>query len=57
MPEIVKLQAKPSRGVESYFITIPKTYVKMLGWKKGDNILVDVVKGKEVYIVLKKVEV
>jgi len=57
MPEIVKLQVKLSRGVESYFVTIPKTFIKELGWKKGDNIVVDIVNDEEKYIILKKVKI
>ena len=57
VPEVVKLQVRVSRGVETFFITVPKKFVLELGWKKGDMIVVDLVEEKgEKYLKLKKVK-
>jgi len=57
VPEVVKLQVRISRGVETFFITVPKKFVLELGWKKGDMIVVDLVEEKgEKYLKLKKVK-
>ncbi len=57
MPEVVKLQVRVSRGVETYFITIPKRFVLELGWKKGDMIIIDIAEEKgEKLLKLKKIK-
>jgi len=57
VPEVVKLQVRISRGVETFFITVPKKFILELGWKKGDMIVVDLVEEKgEKYLKLKKVK-
>ena len=41
---IIKLQRKDTRsqgGYHSYFVTIPKDYVEILGWEKGDKLLLE----------------
>ena len=41
MKEIVKLREERSgQGYASYAITIPKDFVKRLGWRRGDRLLV-----------------
>lgn len=41
MKEIVKLREERSgQGYVSYAVTIPKDFVKRLGWGRGDRILV-----------------
>jgi len=57
VPEVVKLQVRVSRGVETYFITIPKRFVLELGWKKGDMIIIDIAEEKgEKLLKLKKIK-
>ena len=41
--EIIKLQARKSKGVFHYTITVPKTFVKELGWEKGNPLVVKIV--------------
>jgi len=42
---IIRLQRKdtktPKGKYYSYFVTIPKDYVEILGWEKGDRIAIE----------------
>ncbi len=50
--EVVKLQSRKVKGYEAFLVTIPKSFVHKLGWKKGDVLAVRLtrvdVDGKEV---------
>ena len=39
---VVKLQAKTTRDkYVNYFVTIPSRLVELLGWKRGDRLVVE----------------
>ncbi len=42
---IIRLQRKDTKTIKgkyySYFVTIPKEYVEILGWEKGDRIAIE----------------
>ena len=39
---MVKLQARKTKGEEymQYLLTVPKSFIKELGWAKGDSLIV-----------------
>ena len=46
-PVAVKLQVKESRGVKTYFLTVPKEFINdVLKWEKGDIIIAEIIKHK-----------
>jgi len=40
--DVVKLQARKTKGEEymQYLLTVPKSFIKELGWAKGDSLIV-----------------
>ncbi len=37
--EVVKLQSRKVRNTEHYTLTVPKDFVRELGWVKGDRLI------------------
>ena len=37
---MVKLQERDVRGRKHYMVTVPAEYVRALGWRKGDYLLI-----------------
>lgn len=45
---IVKLQVKPTgKGYQSFVITIPRTIVEILRWRKGDMLAIELMENKD----------
>jgi bifunctional DNA-binding transcriptional regulator/antitoxin component of YhaV-PrlF toxin-antitoxin module len=40
---VIKLGASPTRTGSRYLVTVPKQYVEILGWSKGDYLKVVII--------------